>query len=365
VAQEHRSQRTERPTARRLSKARERGQVARSREIPGVAVLGALLLFGQFFGPRWLERLEGLMAAALGGAGRVELDPVTAMPFLAAALGSAALLLAPPLGALTLAGLAGNLIQGAPPFSLEPLRPKLDRLNPLGNLRRVVSLRQWVELLKGVIKMALYGAVAYSAARGVILGETFGRFGAEGTLRMLLALSATVLLHVTALAAALALLDWLFRRYDHLRELKMSKREIREEHKETEGDPTIRARIRRKQLALARSRMMAEVSRATVVVTNPEHFAVALRWVAGESAAPKLVAKGRGRIAERIRALAREHRVPIVSDPPLARALYRAVALGAEIPTAFFRAVAEVLALVLAGRRRPSAAAAGAREVRR
>jgi flagellar biosynthetic protein FlhB len=167
-------------------------------------------------------------------------------------------------------------------------------------------------------------------------------------------LTAKVLLHATVLAAGLAVLDFLFRRYDHVRELKMTKREVKDEFKETEGDPLVRARIRQKQTALARSRMMADVPRATVVVTNPEHVAVALRYVPGETAAPQLLAKGRARLAERIRAIAKDHRVPIVSDPPLARALYRSVPVGAEIPAAFFRAVAEILALVLSrkGRRR-------------
>jgi flagellar biosynthetic protein FlhB len=159
---------------------------------------------------------------------------------------------------------------------------------------------------------------------------------------------------VTILAACLGVLDYMFRRYDHTRSLRMTKREIRDERKDLEGDPLIRARIRSKQLALARSRMMSDVPKATVVVTNPTHFAVALRYVPGETEVPKVLAKGRERVAARIRELALEHRIPIVSDPPLARALYKSVPVGREIPQALFRAVAEVLALVLNRRKRPA-----------
>jgi flagellar biosynthetic protein FlhB len=350
MPQEHRSQRTERPTPRRLKKARDRGQVPRSREIPGVAALGAFLLFGHMLGSGWLGRLQEMMASLLHQSGRIELSAANLQTvFQSTAMGTA-LLLAFPLGTVALASLAGNLLQGAPAFTLKPLEPKFDKLNPLKGLKKIFALRQWVEVLKSILKMALYTTVTYLAARSVILSHPPGTASVEGTLAMLITLTAKVLLHATGLAAGLALLDMLFRRYDHVRELKMSKREVKDELKQTEGDPMVRARVRQKQTALARSRMMADVSKATVVVTNPEHVAVALRYVRGETAAPKLLAKGRALLAERIRTIAREHRVPIVSDPPLARALYRSIPIGAEIPPAFFRAVAEVLALVLSRR---------------
>jgi len=347
MAQEHRSQRTERPTARRLKKAREKGQVPRSREVSGAAVLTAFLLFAYLVGPSWLQRLKGLTASLLAQCGRFELGEANVLAVLHSSAISTGLLLAAPLGMVAVAGVAGNLIQGPPAFTFKPLEPKFDKFNPLKGLKKIVSLKKGVEVLKSLLKMALYGSVAWFAASGVIVGQPLGRMGAEGTFHMLASLTGTVLLHGTALAAALAALDFLFKRYDHTRDLKMTKREIKEEHKETEGDPMIRARIRQKQSALARSRMMAEVPNATVVVTNPEHVAVALRYVPGETSTPKVLAKGRALLAARIRAIAKQHRIPIVSDPPLARALYRSVAVGAEIPHALFRAVAEVLALVL------------------
>jgi flagellar biosynthetic protein FlhB len=171
--------------------------------------------------------------------------------------------------------------------------------------------------------------------------------GVRGALVAVFALSAKVILRVGFVALALALLDLVFTRFEYRRGLRMTKQEVKDERKEHDGDPLIKMRIRSKQMSLARSRMMADVGRATVVVTNPTHYAVALRYVPGDTDVPQVLAKGRGRIAERIRELAAEHGVPLVSDPPLARALYRAVEVGQVIPASLFRAVAEVLALVL------------------
>jgi flagellar biosynthetic protein FlhB len=353
MATEDRSQRTERPTGRRLKKAREKGQVARSSEIPGVLVLAGFLVFCHVFGASWLGKLEAYLATSLETLAGDELTPSSLMALLASTASVTGALLVAPLGICAAASIAGNLLQGPPPLTLAPLSPKWSKLDPVQNLKKVLSLRQWVEVLKIVLKLTLYASVAYTAARDAILATPAGATGAAGTLAMLLSLSGTVVFRVTILAASLGVLDYLFRRYDHTRSLRMTKREIRDERKELEGDPLVRARIRSKQLALARSRMMADVPKATVVVTNPTHLAVALRYAPGETDVPKVLAKGRERIAARIRELAQEHRIPIVSDPPLARALYKSVPVGREIPQALFRAVAEVLALVLnRGRKR-------------
>jgi flagellar biosynthetic protein FlhB len=174
-----------------------------------------------------------------------------------------------------------------------------------------------------------------------------GSPGAEGTVAAIIAVARQMFLGVVALAALIAVVDLLFQRWNHKRGLKMTKKEVKDERKELEGDPHIKVKIRQKQLSYVRSRMMADVPDSTVVVTNPTHVAVALRFVPGEMQVPKVLAKGRAKLAERIKEIAREHRVPIVEDPPLARALYKAVPIGSEIPAALFRAVAEVLAMVL------------------
>ncbi|MCP3979357.1 MAG: flagellar biosynthesis protein FlhB [bacterium] len=358
MSQENRSQRTEKPTPKRLKQARERGQLPRSKEVSSAAVLIGFLLFARFLGPMWLDRMQVFMNSWLASTGHAELTVSGMAAWLASLVAPLGVLLVLPLGTLFVSSLGGSLIQGAPTFTMKPFQPKADKLNPLKGLKRMVSLKQWVEVVKSLLKMSLYGVVAYAAARNVLVYQPPGTSGAGETFRVLVSLTHKMLIYGSVLAVGLGLLDYMFRRYDHERDLKMTKREIKDEQKETEGDPAIRARIRQKQMALARTRMMADVAKATVVVTNPTHFAIALRYVPGETASPRLLAKGRAILADRIRALAKEHGVPIVSDPPLARALYKSVPIGAEIPPALFRAVAEVLALVMA--RRPSASSPSA-----
>jgi flagellar biosynthetic protein FlhB len=355
MPKEHKSERTERPTFRKLKKAREQGQAPRSTDVPATLVLVGFLAYAHLFGVRWLGRLQEMTIVSFGQIADPELATADIPTLLGSAAATTGMLLAPPLGVLAAAGLAGNLLQGPPPLSAYPLKPRFGKLNPFQGIKKIVSLRQWVEMLKGLLKMVLFGLVAFTAARDAVLDgfDTPGP-GAGGTIYLLGSLTGTVILRVACVAAVLAVLDYLFRQYDHVRGLKMTKKEVKDEHKETEGDPLVRARIRQKQISLARTRMMAEVPKATVVITNPTHVAVALRYRRGETDAPELLAKGRALLAERIREIAVAHRVPIVEDPPLARALYRAVPVGGQIPPSLFRAVAEVLALVLsrrAGRR--------------
>lgn len=354
MAERDRSQRTERPTPRRLEKAREQGKVPRSAELSSLAVLAGFFVFCEAFGARWIGDLEGMLASSLVRLGAQELSPGDLGELFRRTAWTSGALLAVPLGTLAAAGLAGSLLQGAPPLTLKPLEPSWERLDPASNLRRVFSARAAVEALRVLLKATLYAAVGYAAARDA-LASSAAAAGAEGTFRALLALGRTLLLRIGALAAGLAILDYLFRRYDHLRSLRMTRTEVRDERKELEGDPLVRSRMRARMMALARSRMMAEVPRATVVVVNPTRYAVALRYRHGETPVPRVVAKGRELLAVRIREIAEAHRVPVVSDPPIARSLYRSVPVGAEIPAALFHAVAEVLALVLARRGRPSA----------
>jgi len=312
-----------------------------------VLSLVAFLAFAHFMGRDWLEKLQELMIVFLETPGPADLNPASAVAVMNSAVGSTASLLVLPLGVLLGAGVAGNVVQGQPVFTFQPLKPDWNRLNPFKGIKKVVSLKQWVEALKGVLKMALYGVVAYTAVRDTLLHGHASAPGIEGVLSQLFMLAGSVMLRVSIVAGGLAIFDWLFRIYDHKRGLKMSKREIKDEHKETQGDPVVRARIKQKQMALARTRMMAEVPNATVVITNPTHYAIALQYAPGELDAPKLLAKGRAKLAARIREVAQQHGVPIISDPPLARALYKSVPIGALIPPALFRAVAEVLALVM------------------
>jgi flagellar biosynthetic protein FlhB len=341
------AQRTERPTPKRLQKARREGNVPRTRDLPAALSLGAFLLFCHFGGGAWLRRAEEFLATGLSQLTLPDLDAASTVRLLSGTASATALLLIAPLGVMLAGGVAGNLLQGVPSFTLDPLRPNFSRLNPVKGLAKLFRLKSLVELLKTALKLLLFTAIAVSAVRDAWRSGVVGGPSPEGALAAIVATSGTVIFRVTLLALGLALLDLLYTRFDHLRQLRMTKQEIKDERREQEGDPLVRARVRSRQMSLARSRMMADVPKATVVVTNPTRFAVALRYVPGEIDVPRVLAKGRGRIAERIREIAAEHGVPIISDPPLARALFRSVPVGGFIPAQLFRAVAEILALVL------------------
>jgi flagellar biosynthetic protein FlhB len=346
-----RGQRTEKPTPRRLERARSEGNVPRSRELPSALALLGFILFCHVSGGAWLARLESLVAGSLAHLAQPELDEARLASLASTLALACGALLVVPLGFLGVAGVAGGLVQGPPPLSLHPLRPDLSRVNPLRGLGKAFRLRSWIEMLKVALKMVLFTAVAASAVRDALIEGLPARPGAAGVLAALVAVGGKVMLRVALVGLGVAALDLLFTRFEHRRQLRMTKQEVKDERRETEGDPLVRARQRSKQMALARSRMMADVPKATVVVTNPTEYAVALRYQPGEVEVPRVLAKGRGKIAERIRAISVEHRIPIVEDPPLARALYRSVPVGGFIPAQLFRAVAEVRALVL---RRPA-----------
>lgn len=341
------SQKTEEPTQRRLDEARQKGQVASSREVNHALMLAA----GAFL----IAVLAPVMAAGVTRALRPLLErphliatgPADLGGLLAALLGElgATLLFA----ALLLFGvaLATGLIQNGLIFSAAPLAPKLERISPVAGARRLFALRSLLEFLKGLLKIVLV------AAAGVALLWPAGpaivsavELDVAALLRLLRDLALQLVVGVAVLTGVIAVLDSLYQRFEHRKRLRMSRRDLRDEFKQTEGDPTIRARLRNLRMERARRRMMAEVPKATVVITNPSHVAVALRYESAEMTAPQLIAKGVDSLAERIRSVARAHGVPVVENPPLARALH-AVELGAEIPPAHYRAVAEVIGYVM------------------
>jgi flagellar biosynthesis protein FlhB len=329
--------RTEAPTQRRLDRAREEGQSPVSREAIGFATLLAGTLAGFLalppLGMEWLRLMRALLE--MPGEGAV-LAP--------ALLRQSALTLLPVLGLVALAAMLASLAQTGVVMRAEALMPQLGRLSPMAAVKRLFGPDGLAELARTLIKLALVGTALWHAVdlpvlraalhwpAALLLGE-IGRAG----LRLL----------VAALFAfgGIALLDLLWVRWRHLRRMRMSREDLRQEHRESEGDPHIKARLRRLREQRARRRMLAAVPKATVVVTNPTHYAVALAYAPGQAAAPRLVAKGVDAMAARIRAAASEHGVPIVADPPLARALWRQE-VDSEIPAEHWQAVAEIIAYV-------------------
>jgi len=341
-------QKTEEPTQRRLDEARRKGQVASSREVHHALILGAGALLIGILAPAAAGDILAALRPLLAQPHAIETGPDALEQLLGMLLGDLgwALLLAAVL--LVGAALAGGLIQNGLILSTAPLAPKLERISPLAGARRLFSLRSLVEFGKGLAKVALVGAAGTALlwpARATIVEAAELEIGA--LLAVLHDLAFRLLAGVTLLVGLIALLDTLYQRFEHRKQLRMSRRDLQDEFKQTEGDPFIKARLKSLRMERARRRMMAEVPRATVVVTNPTHVAVALRYDAPSMAAPRLVAKGMGALAERIRAVARAHGVPLIENPPLARALHAGVELGAEVPPAQYRAVAEVIGYVL------------------
>jgi flagellar biosynthesis protein FlhB len=347
VAEESDLEKTEPASQRRLEKAREEGQVPNSRElatflvtITGVAGMSALA------GWMW-PRSADLLRDGLTIDRRAIFDPAAMFALLIERSTDALLMLAPLFIALMLAAFVSPFLMAGWNFAPKALEPKFSKLNPAAGLKRMFSSTAAVELGKSIGKATLVGSVA----AWVVMRDhekLFALFGAPVDV----ALGATGDLIMTAtllLVAGMALIvaiDVPFQLWHYHSELKMTKEEARQEFKEQEGDPHVKGRIRQQQREMARSRMMANVPKADVVVTNPTHYSVALRYDAARGGAPRVVAKGAGEMALRIRTVASEHGVPLVEAPPLARALHKHCELEQEVPARLFRAVAEVLAYV-------------------
>ena len=344
---ENGQERTEKPTAKRLEQAREDGQVPRSTELNTAAVLlvsaGGLHFLGGSIGASFL----GIMRSGMSLGPAQATDPALALSTAAAELQRALLACAPILGLTLVAALVAPMALGGWNLSLEALAPDFTRLDPIEGFGRFFSARGVVELAKAFGKFLVVGLIAF-----VVLRKQSPQLLALGTMPLQTAITQAVTLASDALLAVsaglglIAAVDVPWQLHQYSQKLMMSREEIRQELKESEGAPEVRGRIRRVQREIARRRMMHDVPKADVVVVNPTHFAVALRYDEKRMRAPLVVAKGTDLIAARIREIATEHSVPIFEAPPLARALYHSVELGSEIPATLYVAVAQVLTYI-------------------
>jgi flagellar biosynthetic protein FlhB len=246
-----------------------------------------------------------------------------------------------------IAGAVGNIGQIGFEIHGEPLRPKLAKLNPISGVKRLFSLKALVDLAKSIIKILIIGGIAYGFIKSQMEGFPPLMQQGVGQILLFIAQAAFKILFLVCLALILlAFLDFIYQRWQHEEDLKMTKQEVKDERKQVEGDPKVKGRIRKAQLEMAARRMMEAVPEADVVITNPSHLAVALKFEASQMHAPTVIAKGAGHIAERIKEVARNHQVPIVEDKPLAQTLFKMVEIGEFIPEELYRAVAEILAYV-------------------
>jgi flagellar biosynthetic protein FlhB len=347
VSEQDDNERTESPTQKRIDDARRKGQVPRSRDLGAAAVTlaggGGLYWLGSALG----SGLTGVMRSGLSLRDAAVIEPERLPFMLAASVAQTGLVLAPLLGLTFLAALIAPLALGGWNFSAEALAPKWERLDPIAGFGRVFSLKGLLELLKSLARFVLVGVVAIALMRHQFreLSELGGQPLQVGIVHAMRMVGAAFLTLGAALLA-IAAVDVPLALWQHHRSLRMTRQEIREESKESDGNPEVKGRIRRLQHQLSRRRMMEQVPTADVVITNPTHYAVALRYDDRSMRAPVVVAKGADLIAARIRELAKEHGVPLVEAPPLARALHAGCELGDEIPARLYAVVAQLLTYV-------------------
>lgn len=351
MAADDAGERTEQPTSRRIQEAREAGRIPRSQDMgAAVSLLGGLMLLKVFGGGIFETMLN--MTLSIGD------DPDVTAAGLAALVRRIGLtafyMLLPFLALLMVITAVGLVLQAGLPISIKRLKPSLEKLNPLKGIKRLFSLDSVTRVGMGLLKMVFIAAVAYMtivAEINVVIAA--GSIPPIGAFDLGSALLYKMALRMAIVLLILALLDYVYQRWNWWRKLKMTKQEVKDEMKNMEGDPKMRQRRRQAQLQLAMQRIGVQVPQADVVVSNPTEYAVALRYDEAAMAAPRVTAKGKDLLALRIRQIAQQHGVPIVQRPPLARAIYAAVEVGREVPPTFYRAVAEVLAYVyqLAGAR--------------
>lgn len=350
MAEHTEQEKTEQPTSRRLEEAKERGNVAKSQELNSVAILIAAMIAFKAVSSLFGDNLQRYLISLYRDSSLTDIT-VQSLPLLISDfLKMFALLVGPILGILLIFALAINYAQVGVIFAKKALTPDFKRINPAEGFKKLFSMRSLAELLKGLLKILIVGLVSYfvivkwqdaylllpNRTVSEIIGFTVSLFF-ELTIKITIALF--------FLAAA----DFAYQKWQHTKSLKMSKEEVKEDMKQQEGDPQVKGRIRSLQKQMTRKRMMQAVPEATVVVTNPTHIAIALKYEPkSKSDAPIVVAKGKLKMAEKIKEIARLHDVPVIENKPLARSLFDVCEVGVEIPAAFYQAIAEILGQVYA-----------------
>jgi len=341
------AEKTEKPTARRLRNAREEGQIARSREVPAAAITiaGVVVLF--MMGPTWVKRLSGLMSEGFRFDTKALQSPNLLASIFAGQLIEAFVLMIPLFAVTLVVAVVSSGLTGGFNFTWNGVMPKLSKFNPLSGLGRIFGKQALVELLKSLGKFALVGAVLFFQIQHHLQELlSLGSMGLQPALALSGNLISESVLWLSLSLLIVAMIDAPYQRWSFMNRLKMSKQEIKDEMKDMEGRPEIKQQIRRRQREIAMARMMQKVKEADVVITNPEHFAVALSYDPSSNGAPVVLAKGVDFSAQRIREEAKTHGVQIFEAPPLARALYFTTDLDRSIPEALYQAVAPIIAYV-------------------
>ena len=340
-------EKTEDPTSRRIQEARDKGDIAKSMEVPSAAVLLAGLLTLYALGDYLLARLYAILRYYLGNLNTVKIIPANMTAISLDTMLDTLSVVGPLMAVIVLTALVANYAQVGVLFTTEKLVPKFDKINPIQGIGNMFSMQMLANTVKSIAKVAIVGIIAYREIIKV-MADILPLMDQEpiAILHFMARVAFWIFLKSALIIALLAAADYAFQRWQFLEKMKMTKQEVKEEAKMTEGDPHVKGRIRSIQMEMARKRMMAEVPTADVVITNPTRLAIALKYDAMAMTAPMVVAKGAGVIAQRIKEIAIENGVTLVEDKPLAQALYKSAELDEPIPENLFQAVAETLAYV-------------------
>ncbi|MEW5703035.1 MAG: flagellar biosynthesis protein FlhB [Pseudomonadota bacterium] len=341
-------QKTEEPTHKKLKDARQKGQVANSREVNHWFMILGLTLIVLVFAPGMLADLRHALVGFLEMPHAVSPDGAGFMEVIWRALGEVARALLLPMFLLIALALTAGFVQSGYVVAAERIKPSLEKISLLKGIKRLFSMRAIMEFIKGVLKLVAVGTVIT-----FLMIPEFGRLdrliglSIPGILETLDSLAIRVLIGVLAIVTVIAGLDYFYQRYNFLKQMRMTRQEVKDEFKQTEGDPIIKSRLRQLRMERAQRRMMASVPESDVVITNPTHYAIALKYDMETMEAPRLLAKGIDSLALRIREVAKENDIPIVENPPLAQALYAGVEIDQEISPEHYKAVAEIIAYIM------------------
>jgi len=342
------SQKTEEPTQKKLDDAREKGQVATSREVNHWFMILAGTAFVALLLPRLMTDLSQVFMKFIEQPHAIPIDANGFNGLLADTALSAVTAMAPVMILLIFAALGAGLVQNGFIFATESIKPKLEKISLKAGIKRLFSVKSFLEFAKGIFKLVIVACVAIAVLWDEFVGlEQMPLMAIPASMGKMHDLVVRLMIGVLAIISVIALLDFLVQRVQHTKQMRMSRQDIKDEMKQSEGDPQIRGKLRQIRRERAQKRMMQAVPEASVIVTNPTHFAVALKYDLDTMAAPAVLAKGADHMALRIREIAKEHGIPIMENPPLARALHATVEVGDEIPTEHYKAVAEVISYVL------------------
>ncbi|UGB32688.1 flagellar biosynthesis protein FlhB [Metabacillus sp. B2-18] len=340
-------EKTEKATPRKKQDARKKGQVAKSADVITAISLLAIFLSFLFIGAFMRDRILLMMRGTFQDYLLIELSDQNVHDLFITSAYQSAIILAPVMGVALVAGILANYLQVGFLFSTEAIQMKLNKLDPIQGFKRIYSMRAIVELLKSLLKITFVGFVTFSVLWLDIENVLrLSHMTVEQSLIYIATLTVKMGLFASAALLLLSLLDYLYQRYDYEKNLKMSKQDIKDEYKKSEGDPLIKSKIKQRQREMAMRRMMQDVPNADVVITNPTHYAIALKYDETKMDAPFVVAMGVDLVAQKIKEIAKANDVVMVENRPLARALYAQVDIGQAIPDEFFQAVAEIIAYV-------------------